>query len=93
MAHSAGGGCLSAIQKQFEDSFYNTVKKVAFTDSWVIGKNQLNEAQQKWMFENAVHYVSSDEPVGTHVSVEFMEETCPVLSAGHPKHEYTTGYC
>jgi len=45
------------------------------------------------MFKNAVHYVSSDQPVGTHLSVEFLEETCPVLSAGHVKHEYTTGYC
>ena len=37
--------------------------------------------------------MSSDQPVGTHISVEFLEETCPVLSAGHVKHEYTTGYC
>lgn len=68
------------------------MKKIAFTDSWVISKDKLNETGRRWMFANAIHYVSSDKPVGTQISVEFLEETCPVVSAGHHKHEYTTGF-
>ena len=45
------------------------------------------------MYRNAVHYEASDEPVGTRIQEGgFEENTCPVVSAGHPKHEYTTGY-
>jgi hypothetical protein len=39
VAHSAGGACLQAIQRRFEDTFYNQVKKIAYTDSWVIHKS------------------------------------------------------
>jgi hypothetical protein len=44
------------------------------------------------MFKNAVHYEASNEPVGTKLEVQMKATTCPVVSAGHPKHEYTTGY-
>jgi hypothetical protein len=57
----------------------------------VIGKEYLTEEQQKFMFKNAVHYESSNLPVGTQIEVEFDKVTCPVVSAGHPKHEYSTG--
>ena len=43
IAHSAGGGCLTAIQKNFSDTFYNHVKKIAYTDSWTIEKKSLTE--------------------------------------------------
>jgi len=42
VAHSAGGGCVSQIQKQFEDTFYSQVSKIAYTDSWVISKSDLD---------------------------------------------------
>lgn len=35
VAHSAGGGCVSAIQSTFTDTFYQQVKSIAYTDSWV----------------------------------------------------------
>lgn len=59
VAHSAGGGCLEAIQTTFENDFYSYVKKIAYTDSWVISGGKLTEYQQKFMFEHAVHYQSS----------------------------------
>lgn len=75
------------------------VEKIAYTDSWVIDKSQLkNDSQktglnlEKWMFQNAVHYEASDSPVGTELSVDLNYHVCPVVSAGHPKHEYTTGF-
>jgi len=39
-----------------------------------------------------VHYVASDEPVGTFVRNSYSPKVCPEKSAGHTRHEYTTGY-
>ena len=44
------------------------------------------------MFKNAIHYEASDKPVGSPIDVKYKSTTCPVVSAGHDKHEYTTGY-
>ena len=92
IAHSAGGSCLQAIQTTFADTFYDQVKHIAYTDSWVINKSQLTAPQQLFMFQNAIHYEGSSKPVNTKLSCNFETDTCPVVSAGHPKHEYTTGY-
>ena len=43
------------------------------------------------MFSRAVHYLASDEPLGKVLSEDAEVETCPVVSAGHQRHEYTTG--
>lgn len=43
------------------------------------------------MFQNAVHYEASNLPVGTKICVDINKSSCPIVSAGHPKHEYTTG--
>ena len=45
------------------------------------------------MKENAIHYVASQEPLGTvlHDVNSDKSITCSNVSAGHPKHEYTTG--
>ena len=67
------------------------VTKIAYTDSWVIHRSCLNPDQLKFMANHAVHYVGSEEPLGTLLEAE-EERTCPAVSAGHPKHEYTTGY-
>jgi len=91
VAHSAGGGCLTAIQEEFKDSFYGMVDKIAYTDSWAISKDRLNKEQQEFMFRNAVHYIASDEPVGTPYKSNY-DDVFPHVSAGHPKHEYTTGH-
>lgn len=36
VAHSAGGMCLEAIQRNFKDTFYDQVHQIAITDSCVI---------------------------------------------------------
>lgn len=43
VAHSAGGGCLASIQRQFSSTFYEQVSKIAYTDSWVIAASELNQ--------------------------------------------------
>lgn len=92
VAHSAGGACLQEIQRRFADSFYRQVRKIAYTDSWVISASELTKEQRVFMFRNAVHYEASSLPLGASISVNMDHDTCPVVSAGHPRHEYTTGY-
>ena len=91
VAHSAGGGCVAAIQQMFEDTFYSQVVRIAYTDSWVISKNQLNQEQQAFMYKHAIHFSASDKPVATLLSADPSRDTCREVSAGHVKHEYTTG--
>lgn len=64
------------------------MKEIAYTDSFVIQETELSAEQQALMKKRAVHYVGSDKPLGTILS---QDGTCPIVSAGHPKHEYTTG--
>ena len=92
VVHSAGGSCLIAIQRRFEATFYRQVTKIAFTESCVIDKSELTEEQQEFMFRNAVHYKSSNLALCAELSNDPDSDTCPVVSAGHPKHEYSTGY-
>ena len=44
------------------------------------------------MQENCVHYVASDKPLGTPLGKKINLEPCVEVSAGHSRHEYTTGY-
>lgn len=93
VAHSAGGGCINDILREFKKTnFFKQVKQIAYTDSWVIDHSELTKEQQVFMFERAIHYVSSDLPVGKPISTSFKDNTCPVISAGHERHEYTTGF-
>ena len=45
IAHSAGGMCLTAIQKTFKDTFYKMVDQIALTDSCVISSSELTKDQ------------------------------------------------
>lgn len=44
------------------------------------------------MWENCIHYVASDQKVGEVLSKSKRNNVCVEKSAGHVKHEYTTGY-
>ena len=44
LAHSAGGGCVSRIIKDHPDSFFGKVKQLAYTDSWIAKRTELNDA-------------------------------------------------
>jgi hypothetical protein len=48
------------------------------------------------MLQNFIHYIASSLPLGEDVSREWQsyggERVCRSVSAGHNKHEYTTGY-
>ena len=44
------------------------------------------------MRQNCVHYVASNDPLGTLLDKRKSGKPCVEVSAGHPRHEYTTGY-
>ena len=44
------------------------------------------------MYDKFKHYVASDKPVGQTLRDDKRSVLCEEVSAGHPKHEYTTGY-
>ncbi len=80
------------ITNDIADEFYTRVDKIALTDSWAISRSQLNDEQAKWMLENCIHYVASDRPLGEEINRSYGSDVCVEKSAGHIKHEYTTGY-
>ncbi len=92
VAHSAGGPCRASIQKIFAPDFYKRVSKIALTDSAAIARAQLTAIQRDFMWKRCVLFVASKKPLGDVVSSNPKTEVCVKRSAGHPKHEYTTGY-
>ena len=49
---------------------------------------RINQEQADFMRKNAIHFEADTQAVGTFLK---DGETCTVVSAGHTKHEYTTG--
>lgn len=93
LAHSAGGLCLESIMVNNGDSFFENLGKIAVTDSCIIDKKFLTPKQQDFMLQNAIHYQASLHGLGVSIRARAMRShsTCPHVSAGHSKHEYTTG--
>jgi hypothetical protein len=66
---------------------------MALTDSFATPIYQLKTPEQReWMWKNAVHFVASTKPVGEVLGDNKKTDVCVIKSAGHNKHEYTTGY-
>ena len=51
----------------------------------------MTKEQLEFMQANCVHYVASSKPLGEDL-YDSRGLVCPEVSAGHSKHEYTTGY-
>lgn len=94
LAHSKGGKWLEAIYKRYTPFFAERVTAVALTDS--VHKDfrddLIDQKEEDWLEDNAIHFIRSSEPLDTEIPAENEEdEWIPTYSAGHPKHEYTTG--
>ena len=88
LAHSAGGAVVTAIMREFSETFFNKVQQVAYTDATsIIKPEELSAAQQGWLENSVVHYSRSKAPLGTHLNVD----GCLHVSAGTTVHTYTTG--
>jgi hypothetical protein len=96
VAHSAGGDGLMYLLRKRPDNILPTIAKIAFTDSvhsiLPFESNQI----KNFIKTNAIHFVASDEPMGEPVDSAYDfsgASACQEVSAGHPKHEYTSGHC
>jgi len=87
VAHSAGGYCLTALLAQNTKEFIERVRKVALTDSFLGSVD--NPDAKKFIHERTIHFAASAHPLGHPLGKEISG--MPKVSAGHPKHEYTSG--
>ncbi|UJR08188.1 hypothetical protein I4U23_012461 [Adineta vaga] len=96
VAHSAGGDGLMFLLRKRQDSILSNSWKIAFTDSvHSILPLETNEIKT-FLKANAIHFVASDQPMGEELDsvYDFSHgSACQEVSAGHPKHEYTSGCC
>jgi hypothetical protein len=65
--------------------------QLALTDSYLSTPSDLTTEQQQFLKTRAVHYRASSLPLGEKLCSDFPSALFPEVSAGHAKHEYTTG--
>ncbi|ELR19510.1 uncharacterized protein ACA1_269310 [Acanthamoeba castellanii str. Neff] len=92
IAHSAGGICTMDLLRERGEEVMPRCVGVAFTDSvhWVSGRDPVPVRQ--FIKKNAVNWVKSNKPLDAPERGS-GEDGCPCVSAGHPKHEWTSGCC
>jgi len=90
VAHSAGGyGTYNLLQKRYE-AVNSRVSCVAFTDSvHDVGASD-GKLIKAFFQKKCKNWVCSDKPAGEFIAKPFYD--CIKVSAGHMKHEYTSGY-
>jgi len=90
VAHSRGGDNTVHLVSQFHKDFKERVAVIAFTDS--VHHLSIFDSPQvrKFIRKNAKNWVTSEFELGKVVR-ESTEFDCIRVSAGHPKHEYTSG--
>lgn len=86
VAHSYGGVVVTELARKYKNDFDEKVFAVAFTDS-VHGSRGLT----KRLIEIGINFVSSNDPLGKQQGNS--DENIRKVSAGHPKHEYTSWAC
>ncbi|CAG8647353.1 3241_t:CDS:10 [Paraglomus brasilianum] len=90
VAHSYGGICTAHLIMELGDEFCSRVKAIALTDS-VHSKSWIREAMRPWFSRTAINWITSSMPLDTSIPEAMEYNGCPCLSAGHKKHEYTSG--
>jgi hypothetical protein len=96
VAHSAGGDGLMYLLRKRQEHILPTLAHIAFTDSVHSILSIDTKEIKQFLKAKAIHFVASDEPMGAPIdhAYDFSEKpACQEVSAGHPKHEYTSGCC
>jgi hypothetical protein len=96
VAHSAGGDGLMYLLRKRQENIFSIPTKIAFTDSIHSLLPLESKEIKNFLKANAIHFVASDQPMGTSIDYVYdfsQKPACQEVSAGHPKHEYTSGYC
>jgi hypothetical protein len=95
IAHSKGGKILMELLKRFTEEFTDTVTAVALTDSvhTDIRDDLIDDEEVTWLKENCVHFIRSSKKLNKKEKSTDHGMIPNTFSAGHPEHQYTTGYC
>ncbi|CAG8488899.1 14978_t:CDS:2 [Funneliformis mosseae] len=91
VAHSFGGICTTAMIDHLADEFKSRVKGIALTDS-VHSSGMVPKHSDRWFRGCTVNWIKSSLPLNDPVPEEASQfYGCRCTSAGHSKHEYTSG--
>ncbi|CAI2169373.1 11202_t:CDS:10 [Funneliformis geosporum] len=90
VAHSFGGICTSYMIDHFANDFRSRVKGIALTDS-VHSFGMIPKHSDKWFRGCTTNWIKSPLPLNEPVREANGFYGCHCTSAGHPKHEYTSG--
>jgi len=91
VAHSAGGHCTMCLLRERTDEVLPRLKVIAFTDSVHSLALREKKVVKKFLKENAINWVKSDRPLDSKITDYDRSGGCKEVSAGHPKHEWTSG--
>jgi hypothetical protein len=94
VAHSAGGHCTMQLLRSRTADVLGRLRAVAFTDSVHSVSDDESRPVARFIMEHAQNYVTSDEPLDTPIRRDSLmgeKDGCPCVSAGHEKHEFTSG--
>ncbi|RGB31756.1 Arb2 domain-containing protein [Rhizophagus diaphanus] len=90
VAHSYGGICTNYLLDQYAEDFYKRVKGIALTDS-VHSSGMIPTHSKHWFSKKAINWIKSDLPMNDPIREADQFYGCSCFSAGHQKHEYTSG--
>ena len=91
VGHSCGGICTLALLREYWEEFAGRVKAIALTDSVHGSCAMLNKKQKAFLRAKAVDWVACNKQLDVKVAND-GDNGCTLVSAGHHKHEYTSGY-
>ena len=96
VAHSAGGAGTTALLRERTDAVLARLRGVAFTDAVHWFNEDDPEAMLSFLGKHAIDWVASTDPLDTPQDPGdgfdgAAKDPIRCLSAGHKKHEYTTG--
>lgn len=86
--HSCGGICTVHLLKTYSSEFMSRVKCVALTDSVHSSAQGLRKPCRDYLRTRVLNFAASNSPLNTPLN---LNNGCSNVSAGHPKHEYTSG--
>lgn len=91
VAHSYGGYTITLLATHNAFDFTHRVTALALTDSVHSRASIKGQPVIEWFDRNARDWVASKELLDKDLPYHTKDAGCPCVSAGHPKHEYTSG--
>ncbi|KAH8555227.1 protein FAM172A [Umbelopsis sp. PMI_123] len=91
VAHSYGGHAITLLATHNAFDFTHRVTALALTDSVHSKTNIKGQPVIEWFNRHSQHWVASKETLDKVMPYHTKDSGCPCVSAGHSKHEFTSG--